>query len=60
MISSNKSPLSSKDLHAFIISFISFSVRVTTESIIDEIPFLTIFLPIILSSASRKIYLFNF
>ena len=51
--------LFSEDLITFIISFISLFVRVITGHVIDEVPFL-IFLPIVLSPASRRISLSNY
>ena len=54
VISFNEIPLLSKDLITFIISFISWFVRVIPEPLTDEILFL-IFLSIILIPTSTRI-----
>ena len=59
VISFNEIPLLSKDLITFIISFISWSIRVIPALVTNEIPFL-IFLPIMLIPASTSISLFSF
>ena len=59
VISFNEIPLLSKDLITFIISFISWTVRVIPQLVTNQIPFL-IFLSIMLIPASTSISLFSF
>ena len=59
VISFNEIPLLSKDLITFIISFISWTVRVIPQLVINQIPFL-IFLSNMLIPASTSISLFSF
>ena len=59
VISFNEIPLLSKELITFIISFVSWSVKVIPELVTNEVPFL-IFLPIMLIPASTSISLFSF
>ena len=59
VVSFNEIPLFSKDLITFIISFISWFIRVIPEPVTNEIAFL-IFLPIMLIPASTSLSLFSY